>query len=153
MPSRLPSVSQRRQGTTSREDEALREALFLAYAAAMLLAASAVSRMRPLQMPVGVAAAPGLVGLICLSVLIAGGGIGCMVPTLIAEAVPPGGSFSALRAPTDLGALGRLVQILGAACGAWIAVRGLWLWTLMTVVGVALYATFHALAWISLGFW
>lgn len=122
----------------------MREALFLAYIAALLLACKFVARMPPLQL----VTSPGFLAFLNFSILLFGIGAGAMLPEVIAEAAASLNRAPVWRPSSDIGALGRLAQLVGAVCGGWLAIRGLWLWTVLSLCVGALYAAFAVIDWL-----
>ena len=127
----------------------MRDLLFIAYMAILLLACRLVARVPPMQL----GAAPGLQAFLTLSILLFGGGSGAAAPGIIADIAAWMNGRPLWGVPQDLGPLGRLAQVVGAVCGAWIAVRGLWLWTVLSFAAGALYAGFALINWLLIGVW
>jgi len=115
----------------------LRDVLYLAWIVACVVLIKVANRTPALALP---QAQTGrcLLGLIVISLAIGGSGVGAFVPHLVAVSLPHRNAFGYVM-DTNIDALGRLSQIIGAACGVYIALRAIWLWCVLGVLGVAIY--------------
>lgn len=132
----------------------MRDPLFLLYIIACLVAGKLANRLpifganadpRFVHGPAGC-----LIGLFQLSFVLYGGVLGFLIPKGIAEVVPRD-HFNPLYGPTDLDALGRLAQFIGACAGVWLGLRGTWLWVVLMLIGGGIYVVMHMLRWIVFG--
>jgi hypothetical protein len=122
----------------------------LTYAAAMMLGAILVQRLPELQPPPVAFQRPALFGFVYLSVLLGGIGFGLVMPTKIVALVSEDWRYG-VGVEADLGVIGPLAQLVGAVTGAWIAIRGLYLWVLLTLAYAAVLVVGWTLSWVMSG--
>ncbi len=87
-------------------------------------------------------------GFMILLCLLAGVAIGAMLPSMIQDRLPTGSGFY----PPPLDGLGRLASIVGGVCGAYVGVRGSWLWVVLGLACSGIYVAVMALDTVLGGF-
>ena len=127
----------------------LRDVLYLAWIFACIVLVKVANRTPALALPQAQTGGC-LLGLIVISLAIGGGGIGAFVPHLIAVSLPHRNAFG-YAMDTNIDALGRLSQIIGAVCGVYIALRAIRPWCVLGVIGVAIYLVVAAANYVLCG--
>jgi hypothetical protein len=69
---------------------------------------------------------------------------GAALPPLISDMLPP--PFPPIYPDPGLDALGRLAQLIGGLCGAYVGFRATWIWCILFALGMGLYLLHAALA-------
>ncbi len=126
------------------------ESLLVLYVVVVVLAAVVVRRVPLLQPPAMLIQRPGVFGLLYFSMLVAGAGLGFLAPEAMVRWTG-GAATSVPLQELASGILTRFAQAIGALAGAWIALRGLYVWTILGLLYGAVLLVAMILDWVLLG--